>query len=280
MEHLYLSMLRQILQTGIDSDDRTGVGSRSVFGVQMRHDLSTGFPLLTTKKMAWRAIVGELLWFIEGGRSIHRLSELTHGDPNKTTIWHANALDPKWLPKAEFSGDTGTIYGVQWRSWHGSHGTPIDQLAQLIDGIKTNPLSRRHILTAWQPAELDSMCLPPCHIMSQFYVRNGKLSCQMYQRSQDAFLGGPFNIASYSLFTHMIAQVCDLDVGELIITVGDCHIYLNHIAAVTEQLQRAPLPLPTLWLNPDIKHIDDFTPNDIKIENYQHHAAIQAPMAV
>lgn len=280
MEQQYLDTLKKILDTGIDTDDRTGVGSRSIFGVQMRHDLSTGFPALTTKRLAWQAVVGELLWFIEGSSDIRRLSELTHGVPDKNTIWHANALAPSWKPNAKFDGDAGSIYGVQWRRWQGSQGTATDQLAQLIQDILQNPHSRRHILTAWQPAELDQMCLPPCHILSQFWVRQGRLSCQLYQRSQDAFLGGPFNIASYSLFTHMIAQVCNLEVGEFIHVIGDAHIYSNHMDQVKEQLSRTPLPLPTLWLNPDIKNITDFTSDDIKLLNYQSYPPIIAPMAV
>lgn len=280
MEQQYLNLLNDIMLRGIDTDDRTGVGSRSIFGVQMRQDLSTGFPALTTKRLAWSAVVGELLWFIEGSSDIRRLSELTHGVPDRNTIWHANALAPSWLPNAKFHGDVGRIYGVQWRRWQNSQGAEIDQLAQLIDGIKQNPASRRHILTAWQPAELDQMCLPPCHILSQFWVRQGRLSCQLYQRSQDVFLGGPFNIASYSLFTHMIAQVCDLEVGEFIHVVGDAHIYSNHMNQVKEQLTRTPLPSPTLWLNPDIKNITDFTRDDIKLLNYQSYPPIIAPMAV
>lgn len=280
MEQQYLNLLNDIMLRGIDTDDRTGVGSRSIFGVQMRQDLSTGFPALTTKRLAWSAVVGELLWFIEGSSDIRRLSELTHGVPDRNTIWHANALAPSWLPRAKFHGDAGRIYGVQWRRWQNSQGAEIDQLAQLIDGIKQNPASRRHVLTAWQPAELDQMCLPPCHILSQFWVRQGRLSCQLYQRSQDVFLGGPFNIASYSLFTHMIAQVCDLEVGEFIHVVGDAHIYSNHMNQVKEQLTRTPLPSPTLWLNPDIKNITDFTRDDIKLLNYQSYPPIIAPMAV
>ena len=280
MEQQYLDMLKKILDTGIDTDDRTRVGSRSIFGVQLRHDLATGFPALTTKRLAWQAVVGELLWFIEGSRDTRRLSELTHGVPDKNTIWHANALAASWVTRAEFAGDAGRIYGTQWRSWQGAQGVQVDQLAQLIDGILKNPHSRRHILTAWQPAELDSMCLPPCHILSQFWVREGRLSCQLYQRSQDAFLGGPFNIASYSLFTHMIAQVCDLKAGEFIQVPGDAHIYSNHLDQVKEQLTRTPLPLPTLWLNPDIKNINDFTRQDVKLLNYQPYPAIVAPMAV
>lgn len=280
MDQIYLDTLRYIMNEGTDVDDRTGTGCRSMFGVSMRHDLSTGFPALTTKKLAWKSVVGELLWFIEGSRNIHRLSELTHGVPDKTTIWHANALSESWLPKTAFGGDTGRIYGTQWRSWLGSHGVQVDQLARLIEGIKKDPHGRRHIITAWQPAELNYMCLPPCHILSQFYVRKGKLSCQMYQRSADMFLGVPFNIASYSLFTHMIAQVCGLGVGEFIHVIGDAHIYHNHFQQVKEQLDRIPFALPTLHLNPKITNIDDFTPKDIELKDYQCHPTIQADMAV
>ncbi len=279
MEQQYLDTLKKILDTGIDTDDRTGVGSRSIFGVQMRHDLNTGFPALTTKKLAWQAVVGELLWFIEGSSDIHRLSELTHGVPDRNTIWHANALAPSWRPNAKFEGDAGSIYGVQWRRWVGDHGAEIDQLAQLILDIKKNPHSRRHILTAWQPAELDQMCLPPCHILSQFWVRQGRLSCQLYQRSADFPLGIPFNIASYSLLTHMIAQVCGLGVGEFVHVIGDAHIYHNQFDGVREQLTRTGYDFPTLWINPDVTSIFDFKPQDFKLIGYKHHPAIQFPFA-
>jgi thymidylate synthase len=268
------------LDIGVYEQDRTGVGSRSIFGVHMRQDLSQGFPLLTTKKMAWRSIVGELLWFIQGSSDIERLSELTHGVRGKQTIWHANAQSPDWVTKANQPGDAGRIYGVQWRDWQGVDGVQVDQLADLIQGLRTNPHSRRHLLTAWNPAELNQMCLPPCHVLSQFYVRNGRLSCQLYQRSSDWFLGIGFNLASYSLFTHMIAQVCGLQVGEFIHVSGDAHIYHNHFDQVQEQLTRTPLPLPTLWLNPEITDINKFTQADIKIVDYRSHSAIAAPMAV
>lgn len=279
MEQQYLNLLNDIMLRGIDTDDRTGVGSRSIFGVQLRHDLSTGFPALTTKRLAWQAVVGELLWFIEGSSDIRRLSELTHGVPDRTTIWHANALAPNWLLNAKFPGDAGRIYGVQWRRWQGAQGAEIDQLAQLIDGIKQNPASRRHILTAWQPAELDQMCLPPCHTLSQFWVRQGRLSCQLYQRSADLPLGIPFNIASYSLLTHMIAQVCDLEVGEFIHVIGDAHIYHNQFDGVQEQMTRNPYSLPTLWINPEVTSLWDFKPSDFALVDYQHHPAINFPFA-
>lgn len=276
----YLNALTQVLKQGKIKDDRTGTGTISLFGMQQRYDLSKTFPAVTTKKLAWKACVGELLWMIEGSGNERRLAEITHGTSDGTvTIWTPNALAPYWKPKAKYEGDLGRIYGVQWRQWQGPSGS-VDQLLNLIDGIKQDPHSRRHIISAWNPGELDDMALPPCHTLSQFYVADGKLSCQLYQRSMDTYLGGPFNIASYSLLTHMIAQVCGLDVGEFIHTVGDAHIYLNHVEQVKEQLSRAPMPPPQLWLNPDIKDITKFTMNDIKLINYTSHAAITAPMAV
>lgn len=288
---IYLDLLSDILENGEMRDDRTGVGTLSVFGRQLRFNLADGFPAVTTKKLAWRAAKGELLWFLEGSSDERRLAEITHGTSDgKVTIWTANALDPKWkLNRRE--GDLGRIYGVQWRSWdtHSVHWTSssesepvyLDQIQQLIDGIKNNPYGRRHIISAWNVAELEQMALPPCHILAQFYVSgSGKLSCHMYQRSVDVFLGLPFNIASYALLTHMIAQVCDLSVGELVISTGDTHIYLNHQDQVREQLTREALPLPTLWLNPEIKDIDGFTMNDIQLVDYKSHDSIKAPMAV
>jgi thymidylate synthase len=278
--------------------------------MQSRYDLTQGFPAVTTKKLAWKAVVSELLWFIEGSGDEGRLREILHGSRNamtdhgvhKKTIWSDNASAPYWTPKAEYDGDLGRVYGVQWRHWRtpvikvsntfkdefGSTYTSTsdvcfketDQLAELIEGIKSKPEDRRHILTAWNPGELDQMALPPCHSFAQFYVRNGKLSCQMYQRSADFFLGVPFNIASYSLFTHMIAQVCGLGVGEFVHTIGDAHIYSNHIEQVKEQLSRKPIALPVLKLNPQVKDIDGFTMQDVSLENYTSHEAIKAPMAV
>jgi len=278
----YNDALKFILENGVKSEDRTGEGTLSYFGYQMRFDLSKGFPAVTTKKLAWKAMVSELLWFIEGSGDEKRLKEILHGDRNSTkgTIWTANAEANYWKPKAEFDGDLGRVYGVQWRSWQGADGQVYDQLKQLINDLKNNPYSRRHILTAWNVAELDKMALPPCHTFSQFYVRNGKLSCQMYQRSADFFLGVPFNIASYSLFTHMLAQVCGLEVGEFVHTFGDAHIYLNHLDAVNEQLQRTPYELPELKMNKEVKDIEKFTMNDFELINYKHHDAIKAPMAV
>ena len=290
-ESAYLNALKQILEDGEDRPDRTGVGTKSVFGLQMRFDLTQGFPAVTTKKLAWRACVSELLWFIEGSGDENRLKEILHGDrySEKKTIWTDNAKADYWTKKRlqRHPGDLGRVYGVQWRRWR----APLvrinkvvlqncDQLLSLIEGIKSDPYSRRHIITAWNPGELELMALPPCHMMSQFYVNNGKLSCQMYQRSADMFLGVPFNIASYALFTHMIAQVCNLEVGELIITIGDAHIYSNHIEQVNEQLKRKPLPLPTLKLNPEIEVITDFDMKDVELVDYQSHDAIAAPMAV
>jgi thymidylate synthase len=282
----YLNLLKDILDNGEEKDDRTGTGTVSVFGRNLRFDLSVAFPAVTTKRLAWKAVAGELLWFIEGSSDERRLAEITHGTrKGVTTIWTPNALAPYWKPKAKFEGDLGRIYGVQWRDWqkplHGLTGYKVDQLKLLIEAIKRDPNGRRHILTAWNPGELEDMALPPCHVMCQFYVnKKRELSCHMYQRSVDVFLGLPFNIASYALFTHMIAQVCDLSVGELIISTGDTHIYKDHIEQVKEQLLRAPLAQPTLWINPSIKDIDGFKMEDIKLENYQSHGPIKASMAV
>lgn len=287
----YLETLKDILETGSERPDRTGVGTISKFGVQMRFDLSEGFPAVTTKKLAWKAMVSELLWFIEGSNDEYRLREILHGSrqSEKPTIWTQNAQAAYWVEKRlqRHPGDLGRIYGVQWRRWR----KPLvrinkvilqnhDQLIELINGIKDDPYSRRHILSAWNPGEIDQMALPPCHVMSQFYVSNGKLSCQMYQRSADMFLGIPFNIASYALFTHMIAQVCNLEVGELVITIGDAHIYSNHVDQVKEQLTRTPLAAPTLWINPEVSVITDFTMDDFKLIGYESYDSIKAPMAV
>ncbi len=276
----YLDALKFVLENGTVRNDRTGVGTIGVFGMQQRYDLSLGFPAVTTKKLAWRAVVGELLWFIEGSGDERRLAEITHGTrENVATIWTPNAMAPYWVKKAKFQGDLGRIYGVQWRSWRKINEGTVDQLQELIEGIKKDPYGRRHILTAWNPGELDEMALPPCHCFAQFYVSNNKLSCQLYQRSGDYPLGIPFNIASYSLLTHMIAQVCGLGVGEFIHAIGDAHIYLNQIEGVKEQLEREPLPLPTLWLNPTITSIDDFTMSDIRLDGYQSHPPINFPFA-
>jgi thymidylate synthase len=300
----YHDLLADILTTGEVRDDRTGVGTHSVFGRQLRFNLAESFPAITTKKLAWKAVCGELIWFLEGSGDERRLAEITHGNADgKVTIWTPNALASYWKPKAQFEGDLGRVYGVQWRKWRKhklrGEGTynddfgnsyrrrsttqvqEIDQVRELINGIKTNPYGRRHIISAWNVGELDDMALPPCHVMSQYYVsKDGRLSCHMYQRSQDVFLGAPFNYASYALLTHMIAQVCDLQVGELVVSTGDTHIYTNHIDQVKEQLTREPLPAPTLWLNPEIKDINKFTMDDIKLIGYESHPPIKAPMAV
>jgi thymidylate synthase len=289
-EHAYLNALKDILENGESRPDRTGVGTISKFGLQMRFDLTEGFPAVTTKKLAWKAVVSELLWFIEGSGDEGRLREILHGEryTDKKTIWTENAQAPYWVEKRlqRHPADLGRIYGVQWRKWR----KPLvrinkvvlqnhDQLIELINSIKEDPYSRRHIISAWNPGELDMMALPPCHMMAQFYVNNGKLSCQMYQRSADMFLGVPFNIASYALFTHMVAQVCNLEVGELIIAIGDAHIYENHVEQVKEQLTRDPLPLPKLTLNPEISVITHFGMEDVNLEGYESHEAIKAPMA-
>lgn len=297
----YLELLKDILDNGEERTDRTSVGTISVFARQLKFDLRKGFPAITTKKLAWKAVVGELLWFIEGSSSERRLAEITHGTTEGTvTIWTPNALAPYWKDKAKFKGDLGRIYGVQWRHWksHIPVGEPdidddygktwfdpiykeIDQLSILIEGIKKDPNSRRHILTAWNPGELDSMALPPCHVLCQFYVnKNKELSCHMYQRSVDAFLGLPFNIASYALLTHLIAQVCGLGVAELVISTGDTHIYTPHVEQVKEQLSREPLGLPTLKINSTIKNIDDFIPESIELVDYKCYPAIKADMVV
>ena len=304
MEKEYLNALQTVLDRGTQKEDRTGVGTISYFGMQQRYDLGKGFPAVTTKKLAWKSVVSELLWFIEGSGDDNRLREILHGskDSEKNTIWTANATAPYWKPKAKFEGDLGRVYGVQWRKWRTPvehkaetfkddfgnvynrqgmlHIAETDQLINLVEGIKTDPNGRRHILSAWNPGELGMMALPPCHVFAQFYVADGKLSCQMYQRSCDMFLGVPFNIASYALLTHMIAQVCGLAVGEFVHVLGDAHIYLNHVEQVKEQLQRVPLPAPTLWLNPEVKDITQFTMADIRLDYYQSHAAIKAEMAV
>ena len=281
----YSDALRYILENGNNKTDRTGVGTRSVFGYQMRFDLQKGFPAVTTKKLAWKAVVSELLWFLEGSGDERRLAEILHGDREsrtdkgvlKPTIWTANAQADYWKPKAKFDGDLGRVYGVQWRNFNG-----VDQIQQLIENIKCDPNSRRHILTAWNPAELDQMALPPCHVMSQFDVTDGRLSCQMYQRSVDAPLGLPFNIASYSLLTHMLAKICNLEVGEFIHTSGDLHIYQNQINGVEEQLTRDPFPNPILEM-PEFTSLEELLltkPDDYKLINYQYHPPIKFPFSV
>lgn len=287
----YHNLIKKIIETGSIKEDRTGVGTISLFGEQLRFDLSKGFPAITTKKLAWKSVVSELLWFIEGSGDERRLKELLYNDPNvdKKTIWTDNAQSEYWVNRRQKKHyhDLGRIYGVQWRQWRAPvFGVNkmglrhVDQLQQLIKGIKEDPNGRRHIITAWNPGELELMALPPCHCFAQFYVSNGKLSCQMYQRSADIFLGVPFNIASYALFTHMIAQTCDLDVGDLIITFGDVHLYRNHLEQAKIQLERKSFDYPKLILNPQIKDITKFGMSDISLENYQSHDTIPAPMAV
>jgi thymidylate synthase len=251
-----------------------------VFGYQMRFNLQEGFPAVTTKKLAWRAVVSELLWFLEGSGDERRLAEILHGtrDSSKKTIWTANAEADYWKPNARFEGDLGRVYGVQWRKWSNFLAYNFDQIQILIDNLRSNPESRRHIISAWNPGELDQMALPPCHVLSQFDVTDGYLSCQLYQRSCDMFLGVPFNIASYSLLTHIIAAECDLKVGDFIWTGGDCHIYNNHIDAVKQQLERTPKELPTLEFQ--IKKIADYTVDDFVLKNYNPDPAIKADMAV
>lgn len=279
----YLDDLRFIRDNGELRTDRTGVGTYSVFGMQTRYNLRRYFPAPHTKRLAWKSVGSELLWFIEGSNDERRLCEILYGtrDPERNTIWTENANADYWKPKAQFPGDLGPVYGVQWRKWGPRIGEHIDQLAELIEGIKKDPFGRRHIITAWNPGEIKNMALPPCHILAQFYVSTkGELSCQLYQRSADFFLGVPFNIASYALLTHMIAQVCGLTVGDFVHTIGDAHIYANHLDQVNEQLSREPGPLPTLRMNPNVYNIDDFTMLDFKLEGYDPLPAISAPMAV
>lgn len=261
----YLNLLQHVLDNGVKKTDRTGTGTISCFGYQMRFDLKKGFPLVTTKKLHLKSIIHELLWFLKGETNIAYLKE------NGVSIWN------EW---ADENGELGPVYGKQWRSWEGANGQTIDQISDVINQIKKNPDSRRLIVNAWNVADLPKMALMPCHTMFQFYVAEGKLSCQLYQRSADVFLGVPFNIASYALLTMMMAQVCDLEPGEFIHTFGDVHVYNNHLEQVNLQLSRNPFPLPTMKLNPAIKNIFDFTFEDFTLENYQFHPAIKAPVAV
>lgn len=261
----YLDLMRRILETGADKSDRTGTGTRSLFGAQMRFDLSEGFPLVTTKRVHIKSIVHELLWFIAGDTNIRYLND------NGVTIWD------EW---ADAKGDLGPVYGHQWRSWTGADGQTFDQLKTLLADIKRTPDSRRLILSAWNVADLPAMKLAPCHCLFQFYVANGRLSCQLYQRSADMFLGVPFNIASYALLTHMIAQVSGLEVGDFVHTFGDVHLYNNHFEQARLQLSREPRPLPRLKLNPAVKSLFDFHYDDIAFENYDPHPLIKAPVAV
>jgi thymidylate synthase len=261
----YLDLLRHVLDTGTDKGDRTGTGTRSVFGYQMRFDLEGGFPLVTTKKLHLRSIIHELLWFLKGDTNIRYLKD------NGVSIWD------EW---ADESGDLGPVYGKQWRSWAAPDGRTIDQIAWLLNEIRTNPDSRRLIVSAWNPADVDNMALPPCHCLFQFYVADGRLSCQLYQRSADIFLGVPFNIASYALLTLMMAQVTGLKPGEFVHSFGDAHLYSNHFEQARIQIEREPHPLPTMRLNPEVKDLFDFTYDDFTLENYQFHPHIAAKVAV
>ena len=277
MEQQYLDLLQKILDEGSDRQDRTGVGTRALFAQQMRFNLQEGFPALTTKKLAFKAVKSELLWLIEGSDSDERLKEL---NGSEKTIWTANAESDYWKPKAKFPGHMGRIYGVQWRAWRKPNGDTVDQLAEAIDKIKNNPADRRILVTAWNPGELEEMALPPCHMFFQFFVAGDKLSLYMHQRSCDMFLGVPFNIASYSLLLSMVAQVTGLKPYEFVHSLGDAHIYSNHVTQVKEQISREPKPLPKLWLNPEVKDIDSFTMDDIKLKDYESHPSIKAEMAV
>ncbi len=261
----YLALLREIKENGVLKNDRTGTGTKSIFGYQMRFPLEEGFPLLTTKKLHLRSIIYEMLWFIKGDTNIKYLHD------NKVTIWD------EW---ADENGDLGPVYGHQWRSWPAPDGRKIDQLAAVIDSLKNNPDSRRHIVSAWNPAEVDKMALPPCHSLFQFYVANGKLSCQLYQRSADVFLGVPFNIASYALLTMMIAQECGYTPGDFVHTLGDAHIYTNHFEQVDLQLTRTPRTLPKMILSPEVKSVFDFDYSDFKLEGYDPYPSIKGEVSV
>jgi thymidylate synthase len=294
----YHDLLRLVLEHGRPKSDRTGTGTRSIFGAQARFPLRENFPLLTTKKMAWKAIVAELLWFISGDTNVSTLAR------QGVKIWHGNGYDhyrkvlaptrgaeilplETWSERllqddafASWAGDLGNVYGAQWRNWRTADGGSIDQIARVIEQIRKKPDSRRHIVTAWNPAEVDSMALPPCHALFQFFVLDGELSCQLYQRSADLFLGVPFNIASYALLTAMVAQVCNLKSGDFVHTFGDIHLYDNHLDQAREQLTREPRPLPQLVLNPKVHELTDFSYEDIKLKGYNPHPAIKAEMAV
>lgn len=261
----YLDLLKHVSDNGTVKTDRTGTGTKSVFGYQSRYGLSAGFPVLTTKKLHLKSIIHELLWFIAGDTNIKYLKD------NGVRIWD------EW---ADDNGDLGPVYGYQWRNWPNGNGGTIDQIKKLVTSLKNNPDSRRHIVTAWNPADVDDMALPPCHTLFQFYVADGKLSCQLYQRSADIFLGVPFNIASYALFTMMLAQVCDLELGDFVHTLGDAHIYINHFEQAALQLSRTPTALPVMKINPDVKSIFDFKFEDFELVGYEAQPSIKAPIAV
>ena len=261
----YLDLMRHVKEQGVRKEDRTGVGTLSVFGYQMRFDLAQGFPAVTTKKLHLRSIIHELLWFLRGDTNVRYLHE------NKVTIWD------EWTDE---NGELGPVYGYQWRSWPVAGGRSIDQVTEVVEQLKTNPDSRRHVVSAWNPADVDQMALPPCHCLFQFYVANGRLSCQLYQRSADIFLGVPFNIASYALLTMMVAQVSGYRPGEFIHTLGDAHLYLNHLEQAEQQLAREPYPLPQMKLNPDVQSIFEFRYEDFELIGYQSHPRIAAPIAV
>lgn len=266
VDRIYFSLVKDVLENGIDKSDRTGTGTRSVFGRQVRYDLTKGFPILTSKRVHWKSVVGELLWFLQGNTNVKWLNE------NGITIWD------EWADK---DGNLGPVYGKQWRSWEADNGLIVyDQIKQVIEQIKSNPDSRRLIVSAWNVGDIPHMALAPCHTMFQFYVVEGKLSCQLYQRSCDLGLGEPYNVASYALLTHMIAHVCNLEVGEFIHTFGDLHVYSNHVEALSQQLHRTPYPMPRLVLDPSVKDIDGFGFDKILLDSYQHHATIKLPVAV
>lgn len=261
----YHDLLTRVMTDGVEKDDRTGTGTLSVFGHQMRFDLSTGFPVVTTKKVHLRSVIVELFWFLRGSTNVEWLQE------RGVSIWD------EW---ADSRGELGPIYGYQWRSWPTPDGTHVDQIARVVDSIRENPDSRRHIVSAWNVSDVDDMALPPCHTLFQFYVAHGRLSCQLYQRSADIFLGVPFNIASYALLTHMVAQVCDLQVGDFVHTLGDAHLYLNHLEQAQLQLEREPRPLPSLRLNPERRALDRFEIEDVEVLGYDPHPGIRAPIAI
>jgi thymidylate synthase len=261
----YHDLLNRVLDEGVEKGDRTGTGTRSVFGHQMRFDLAAGFPVVTTKKVHLRSVIAELFWFLRGSTNVGWLQE------RGVTIWD------EW---ADDQGDLGPVYGYQWRSWPTPDGGHVDQIARVVESIREKPDSRRHIVSAWNVADVEEMALPPCHTLFQFYVADGRLSCQLYQRSADVFLGVPFNIASYALLTHMVAQVCDLGVGDFVHTLGDAHLYLNHLDQARLQLEREPRPLPTLRLNPERRALDEFDLDDVEVLGYDPHPAIRAPIAV